>query len=459
MSDRSLLLYDEGYLAYDFGGAHSLRQERIKLARELIAGLGMLQGAGVEEAGASPAGEEILLIHAEEYVEAVRVAGRDPRGVGGRFMRYGLGTLDNPVFPDMYGASALHVGGSLAAAQTVREGRQDHAFNLGGGFHHAHRARASGFCIFNDPAIAIQALLEAGVRRVLYVDVDAHHGDGVQYAFYAEPRVLTISVHEDGRYLFPGTGFVQEVGEGEGEGFSANVPLPPETGDEDYLRAFDAVVPPLAASFRPEVLVTQLGMDTHHTDPLTHLRLTSNAHRVLGERLHALAHDRCGGRWVAVGGGGYTPSAVARGWALIFGVMAGSRRSGSPSTRPSWGGPRRIIAWVRRPSPSAFPSPGRWTGSWRRSGTPSPLTTPCSLGRTHGAQGGYRPAVHLGQGLGQGGVPSIPATRVTAALPRASPSPRRTKSRARDPNTTWRARFIRSVPRNMAPVKTAHMKR
>lgn len=323
MADGTLLLYDEGYLDYDFGGAHSLRQERIKLARELIASLGMLRAAGAEEAPAFRAEREILLIHAPEYVEAVQAAGEDPPGAGGRFMRYGLGTLDNPIFPGMYAASALHVGGSLRAATTVADGGKDHAFNLGGGFHHAARTRASGFCIFNDVAIAIQALLEAGVRRVLYVDIDAHHGDGVQDAFYREPRVLTISLHEDGRYLFPGTGFVDEVGEGEGEGYSANVPLPPETGDAAYLRAFDAVVPPLAESFRPEVLVTQLGMDTHHSDPLTHLRLTTGAHRRLGERLHDLAHAHCGGRWAAVGGGGYTPSAVARAWALIFGIMVG----------------------------------------------------------------------------------------------------------------------------------------
>ncbi len=309
-------------MRYDFGGTHSLRQERIKLARELLSSLGVLEHPGVREV---PAGagleEEILLIHSKEYVEAVKASGRNPSGAGWRYMGYGLGTLDNPVFADMYDASALHVGGTIRAGRAVLSEDVDHAFNLGGGFHHASRSRASGFCVFNDVAIVISALLEEGLHRVLYVDVDAHHGDGVQYSFYSDPRVLTISLHEDGRYLFPGTGFVKELGEGEGEGYSVNVPLPPYTGDTEYMRAFEEVVPPLAESFKPQVIVTQLGVDTHYSDPLTHLNLTTNAHRRIAEELHGLAHDISNGRWVAAGGGGYEPSAVARSWTLMFGAM------------------------------------------------------------------------------------------------------------------------------------------
>ncbi len=326
MNGPCLLVYDEGYLAYDFGGAHSLRQERIKLARELISELGILRGNGVKELPAELAEEEILLIHSEDYVEAVKAASVDPDSVGWDYMGYGLGTLDNPVFANMYEASALHVGGTLRAQRAVLSGQAHHAFNLGGGFHHASRSRASGFCIFNDVAIAIGALLQEGLRRVLYVDVDAHHGDGVQYSFYSDPRVLTISLHEDGRYLFPGTGFVGEIGEGEGEGYCVNVPLPPYTGDQEYLRAFEEVVPPLARSFKPQIMVTQLGVDTHFSDPLTHLNLTVDAHRTIAEEFHRLAHDVCGGRWVAAGGGGYEPSAVARSWTLMFGAMVGWER-------------------------------------------------------------------------------------------------------------------------------------
>ncbi|MEE9600467.1 MAG: acetoin utilization protein AcuC [Thermoplasmata archaeon] len=321
MSGSVLLVYDEGFLSYDFGGAHSLRQERIKLARELISELGLLQRRGVKEVPAESAEEEILLIHSREYVEAVRASGKDPEGIGGRYMEYGLGTPDNPIFPRMYEASALHVGGTLEAGRTVTSSKAKHAFNLGGGFHHASRSRASGFCIFNDLAITIQTLLEEGLSRILYVDVDAHHGDGVQYSFYDEPRVLTISLHEDGRYLFPGTGFVHEIGEGEGEGYSVNVPLPPHTGDAAYLQVFRDIVSPLAEVFRPEVIVSQLGVDTHFSDPLTHLNLTTAAHWRIGDELHRLAHRLCEGRWVAAGGGGYQPSAVARSWTLMFGTM------------------------------------------------------------------------------------------------------------------------------------------
>jgi acetoin utilization protein AcuC len=322
MSGSSLLIYDDGYLRYDFGAAHSMRQERIKLARELISALGILESQMAREVPAETVEEdEILLVHSKEYVEAVKASGRDPEAAGWKYMRYGLGTLDNPVFADMYEAAALHVGGSLKAAGSVLSGETAHAFNLGGGFHHASRSKASGFCIFNDVAIAIARLLEEGVRRVLYVDVDAHHGDGVQFTFYSEPRVLTVSLHEDGRYLFPGTGFVKEVGEGEGEGYSVNVPLPPYTDDEAYLSAFEEVVVPLAEAYRPEVLVTQLGVDTHYMDPLTHLNLSTRAHWRIAQGLHRLAHEVCGGRWAAAGGGGYDPVAVARAWTLMFGTM------------------------------------------------------------------------------------------------------------------------------------------
>ncbi|MBI4289657.1 MAG: acetoin utilization protein AcuC, partial [Chloroflexi bacterium] len=226
---------------------------------------------------------------------------------------------DNPISAGMYQAAALAAGASLEAAQAVLNGRAEDAFNAGGGYHHAGPDYASGFCVFNDPVLTIQRLLGRGVHRVAYVDIDAHHGDGVQNAFYSSDQVLTISLHESGRYLFPGTGGVEEEGEGSGQGYAVNVPLAPATDDEVYLWAFRALVPPLVRAFQPEVLVTQLGIDTHIDDPLTHLALTSHGHAAAVAELKALSP----GRWIALGGGGYDLSAVARCWALDYALMLG----------------------------------------------------------------------------------------------------------------------------------------
>lgn len=325
MTGPALLVYDESFLEYDFGPSHPFRVERSKLARALMEAHGLLAREGVRTAGAEAATpEEVRLAHAEEYLEAVRAAGTRPEEAGGRYLRYGLGTGDNPVFPRMYEAAALHVGGTLAAARAVHRGDVPHALTLGGGFHHAHRAKASGFCVLNDLTVALRALLQEGARRLLYVDVDVHHGDGVVYAFYDDPRVLAISLHEDGHHLFPGTGFVHETGEGEGEGYSVHVPLPPRTADDAYLDAFRAIVPPLAEAFRPDLILSQMGADAHHRDPLAHLELTTHAYREIARELDALAHRVAGGRWVATGGGGYDPSAVARAWALDFAGMVGA---------------------------------------------------------------------------------------------------------------------------------------
>ncbi|HYT25319.1 MAG TPA: acetoin utilization protein AcuC, partial [Actinomycetota bacterium] len=247
--------------------------------------------------------------------------------------RYGIGPGDTPSFAGMHEASALVCGATVAAAMAVVGGAQldmptagpRHAFSPAGGLHHAMRDRASGFCVYNDPAVAIAWMLEHGVGRVAYVDVDVHHGDGVEAIFADEPRVLTVSVHESGRYLFPGTGFAQEVGDGPARGSIANLPLPPYTTDDLYLAAFDAVVPALVRAFEPEVLVTQLGCDTHYTDPLAHLGLTVGAYRQLAGRLHDLAHTVAGGRWLATGGGGYQWAAVVpRAWCGYLAEMVGS---------------------------------------------------------------------------------------------------------------------------------------
>jgi len=300
------------------------------LAREL----GVLARPSVSLQAPAPAQtEELELVHDAAYIDAVRQAGQDGLGNG----RYGLGTPDNPVFDGMHEASALVAGATLAAARAVWRGEALHAANIAGGLHHAMRAYASGFCIYNDPAIAISALLAEGAQRVAYVDVDVHHGDGVQAAFYHDPRVLTISLHEHPATLFPGTGLASEIGSGEGRGYAVNVALPAGTGDAGWLRAFDAVVPPLVRSFRPEVLVSQHGCDSHRLDPLAHLELSIDAQRRAALMIHDLAHETADGRWLLTGGGGYElVQVVPRSWTHLLAVAAGGPVDPRMAVPASW---------------------------------------------------------------------------------------------------------------------------
>ncbi|HVE98476.1 MAG TPA: acetoin utilization protein AcuC [Mycobacteriales bacterium] len=324
MSERVLVLWDDVLASYDFGASHPLRPLRLELTMGLSRELGLLDRSNVRVEAPQAAADDVLgLVHDRDYIAAVR---RAPDDVLGRLAaRHGLGTGDNPVFARMHEAAALVTGGTVAAAAAVWSGSADHAVNIAGGLHHAMRDRASGFCVYDDPAVGIAWLLAHGATRVAYVDVDVHHGDGVQAAFYDDPRVLTISLHESGRYLFPGTGFADEVGTGDARGTSVNVALPPGTGDAAWLRAFDAVVPPLLRSFRPEVLVTQLGCDTHALDPLAHLTCSVDGHRATYRALHLLAHEVCGGRWVAVGGGGYEiVQVVPRSWTHAIAEVVGA---------------------------------------------------------------------------------------------------------------------------------------
>lgn len=324
MSERvELAWYGEDAPMYDHGPQHPLRPARVILTRRLIHAAGILDGRRVVETAARDANDdELLLVHTRRYIDAVRGAGD---GEDGDWWRYGLGPGDNPIFPSMHEASSRVAGATLVAAEAVLSGRAEHAFNPAGGLHHAMPERASGFCVYDDPAIAIAWLLGKGVERVAYVDVDVHHGDGPQAVFYRDPRVLTISLHQDGRTLFPGTGFVEETGAGDAEGTKVNVPLPPFTGDRAWLSALRAIVPPLVRSWKPDVLVTQLGCDTHHTDPLASLALTTKAYAETAKVLHELAHESAGGRWLATGGGGYQwATVVPRAWTLYFAEMAGS---------------------------------------------------------------------------------------------------------------------------------------
>lgn len=287
--------------------------------------MGLVRAYGLDRAldvvSAKPAGESTLrLVHREDYVAAVRAASGNPRAAD---QSYGLGTMDDPAFAGMHEASALIAGQSVGAAEAVWRGEAAHAVNFAGGLHHAMPGAASGFCIYNDASLAIARLLELGAERVAYVDVDVHHGDGVQAAFWDDPRVLTVSLHEHPRMLFPGTGWPEETGgSGPAEGSAANVALPAGTGDEGWLRAFHAVVPELLADFRPQVLVTQHGADTHFEDPLAHLAVSLDAQRLVQEACHELVHECVeGGRWVALGGGGYAVvDVVPRSWTHLVGI-------------------------------------------------------------------------------------------------------------------------------------------
>jgi acetoin utilization protein AcuC len=315
------LVWDDRLTGYDFGPGHPLAPVRVELTIALARELGVLALPPVSITAPAPARrDELELVHDAAYIEAVRQAGHD----GKANARFGLGTPDNPVFRDMHEASALVAGATLAAARAVWQGEARHAANIAGGLHHAMRRSASGFCIYNDPAIAISALLAAGAQRVAYVDVDVHHGDGVQAAFYDDPRVLTISLHEHPATLFPGTGLSSEIGSGDGRGYAVNVPLPAGTGDAGWLRAFDAIVPPLLRAFRPEILVSQHGCDSHRLDPLAHLELSVDAQRRAQLMIHDLAHETAGGKWLLTGGGGYElVQVVPRSWTHLLAVAAG----------------------------------------------------------------------------------------------------------------------------------------
>jgi acetoin utilization protein AcuC len=322
MSGSLAVAWDDALTRYDFGPGHPLAPVRVALTMALAGDLGVLSAPPVSMFGPLPATDaELATVHDDDYIAAVRQAGRTlmPNA------EFGLGTSDNPVFEGMHEASALVAGATLAAAQAVWSGSALHGASIAGGLHHAMRRAASGFCVYNDPAIAIKWLLAAGAERVAYVDVDVHHGDGVQAAFYDDPRVLTISLHEHPATLFPGTGLPTETGEGAGVGYSVNVALPAGTGDAGWLRAFDAVVPPLLRAFKPTVLVSQHGCDSHRLDPLAHLELSIDAQRVAQVVLHDLAHELCDGKWLLTGGGGYAlVQVVPRTWTHLLAIAAGA---------------------------------------------------------------------------------------------------------------------------------------
>jgi acetoin utilization protein AcuC len=339
--------WDERLTDYHFGPGHPLAPVRVELTMRLAHEFGLWAQPGVTvTAPVRATSADLALVHEARYIAAVKAISRWADDLGGRGLeaaqfryarRFGLGTKDNPVFPGMHEASALVAGATLAAARAVWSGAAQHGASIAGGMHHAMAARASGFGVYNDVAIAIAWLLEQGADRIAYVDIDAHHGDGVQAAFYADPRVLTISVHQHPMALFPFTGLPTETGGPGAEGSAVNVALPARTSDSGWLRAFHAIVPPLLRQFRPQAVVSQHGADSHRLDPLADLEVSIDAQRAAHAMIHTLAHDLAGGRWLLTGGGGYElVHVVPRTWTHLLAEAAGQPIDPVTETPAPW---------------------------------------------------------------------------------------------------------------------------
>lgn len=342
MANPGAVVWDDALLDYDLGDGHPFNPVRLQLTIRLAAELGVL--ADTELLVPEHATDaEIERIHDSAYLAAVRAAPDLGPQVG-----HGLGSSDNPVFHDMHNATALVVGGSLLAAGKIASGEAKRAVNIAGGLHHAMAGYAAGFCVYNDCAVAISWLLDHGFSRIAYIDSDVHHGDGVQSAFYDDPRVLTVSLHQHPNTLWPGTGFPGEFGGGAASGTAVNVPLAPGTRDPAWLRAFDAVVPSLLRSFQPQLLVTQCGVDSHVDDPLADLALSVDGHAAIYRRLRELAVEFTDGRWLAFGGGGYQLlRVVPRSWTHLIATVLDRD---VPSTTPM---PPQWLNFVRGLAPSA----------------------------------------------------------------------------------------------------------
>lgn len=317
MKHESIFIYSPELLNYKFSDDHPFNPLRLKLTLDLLE-----KSHAIETKNMIPprpaTREELTLIHDPQYVDAVNSAGH------GQLSKeiaesYGLGTEDTPIFPNMHEVSSLLVGGSLTAVDYVMSGKAKHALHLAGGLHHAFNGKASGFCIYNDCSVAAKYIQEKYHARVLYIDTDAHHGDGVQWSFYDDPNVCTLSIHETGRYLFPGTGGINERGQGEGYGYSFNIPVDAFTEDESWIDCYKRSLHEVAAFFKPDVILTQNGADAHFWDPLTHLSVTMKTYKEIPKLAHEIAHQYCDGRWIAVGGGGYDIwRVVPRAWSLIW---------------------------------------------------------------------------------------------------------------------------------------------
>ncbi len=315
-SKKNVLVYSKQFSRHSYGANHPLKVERLQLTMDLINAYGLFDTSGEPWVEAQEADEQdLLLVHTPDYLEMLK------RVNTGRMVpqawEYGLGSGDNPIFPGLYDWSKQVTGATLECIRQIREENCQIAFNIAGGLHHAMPSRASGFCYLNDPAIGIARMIRAGLR-VVYLDLDVHHGDGVEAIFYNTDKVLTISIHQHGDTLFPGTGFPDDIGQGPGLGYAVNIPLAPGTGDDLFFRVFMDVVPRLVRAYKPDVLVTQLGVDTLATDPLANLNLTTDGFAKLVHEIKSW-----GIQWVALGGGGYNIMNVARAWTKAWAIMKG----------------------------------------------------------------------------------------------------------------------------------------
>ncbi|WP_085991667.1 acetoin utilization protein AcuC [Oceanobacillus senegalensis] len=320
MKKKASFIFADEFLGYHFHEKHPFNQKRILLTKELLEASNVLTSDNLISPRMATE-EEIALFHDQTYIDAVKKAS-DGSFIEHEGQEFGLGTEDTPVFEGMHEASKLIVGGSLTAVDEVLHGKTDHALNLGGGLHHGLRRKASGFCIYNDGAISIKYIRKHYNLRVLYVDTDAHHGDGVQWAFYDDPNVCTLSIHETGRYLFPGTGNISERGIKNGHGFSFNLPIDAFTQDESFLEVYESAIRAITEYFKPDIIITQNGADAHTFDPLTHLCASMKIYEQIPKIAHELAHEYCGGKWIALGGGGYDIwRVVPRAWAQIWNIM------------------------------------------------------------------------------------------------------------------------------------------
>ena len=324
MVEKVALVYTDKFQTYNFGSDHPFRPFRAKLMYSLMEKLNLLEHKLLEIIEPKLASrQQIEMVHSAEYVDVVKRLSENPSDRTIQPYIYGLGPGDNPIFEGMYDATALVCGASITAADLVWKDNQiQMAFNPAGGLHHALKSKASGFCIFNDIAIAIKYLktLKRDIK-VAYLDIDCHHGDGVQWIFYDDPNVLTISFHESGKFLFPGTGNTNEIGEGEGTGYKLNFPLLPGTTNKMFLKLFRYCIPKLLETYNPDVLFTQLGVDTHFNDPLTQMGLSISVYRDIAQTMRTCARDYCENRWIAVGGGGYSMTVVPRAWTLFLARM------------------------------------------------------------------------------------------------------------------------------------------
>ncbi|WP_349408169.1 acetoin utilization protein AcuC [Pseudalkalibacillus sp. SCS-8] len=317
---KPVFIFSDQLLTYKFSNKHPFNPLRFKMTYELLREAGILQDDQIVKPRKAT-DEEIKLIHNEDYVNAIKLAGKGQLPTS-QESSFGLNTDDTPIFEDMHEASAWLVGATLTAVEQVFEGGSKKALSLGGGLHHGFRGRASGFCIYNDSSIAIEYMKQKYNARVLYIDTDAHHGDGVQWAFYDDPDVCTFSIHETGRYLFPGTGNVSEKGAGKGYGYSFNIPVDAFTEDESWIPLIEEAIDEIAAYFKPDVIISQNGVDAHYWDPLTHLSVTMKSYKRVPEIVNRAADRYAEGRWIAVGGGGYDIwRVVPRAWSLIWAEM------------------------------------------------------------------------------------------------------------------------------------------